>query len=526
MAFFGLGDPPDVYRLKEKQNVKGLIKALGYHDKKHEDYLQKYGHSERDFPSRDIEIRSDAAKALGNIRDTRAVEPLIHALNDENYKVRKSAAEALGRIGDGRAVEPLCKALNDEYDVRITSAEALRMIGQTFPGKIGDPQTVVPLINLLNAIEPEIRQIAIHSLGETHDSRAVEPLIAALNEEDPELRSSAINALSWIGDIKALDPIIAMLDDRNDKVREDAASALEYFGDCKAAGPLVAALSDEHEDVRRKAAWSLRKIGDDRAVEPLITVLGDWDGRVRVAAVSALGEIGDPRAVEPLIAAFSDWLDYMPDNVAKALEKIGHDQNGTPITRAMIDEWKREHELSPEQQNHMKTREKERQKQINREREPKKQIEAAMERKNNPRKALLEYDRSSDFIDKNQFRYRSPVNSLRIKNGSDYQASAVITAFNTKNVMYKKPIYVGEDIYIGAINDGSYSLYYAFFDEKEVIARKMFKEPLTFITKHSRKHYFTGTEYETETCSYSITLQLASDSKMGIIDVSDEAFPV
>jgi HEAT repeat protein len=50
-----------------------------------------------------------AVKALGLIRDARAVEPLAAALKDKN--VQKSAAEALGLIGDARAVEPLTAAL-------------------------------------------------------------------------------------------------------------------------------------------------------------------------------------------------------------------------------------------------------------------------------------------------------------------------------------------------------------------------------------------------------------------------------
>ena len=67
-----------------------------------------------------------------------AVEPLIKALGDSDYRVREGAAEALGTIGDGRAVEPLIRALNDANgDVREGAAGAL--------GKIGEP-AVEPLI--------------------------------------------------------------------------------------------------------------------------------------------------------------------------------------------------------------------------------------------------------------------------------------------------------------------------------------------------------------------------------------------
>ena len=68
--------------------------------------------------------RKAAAEALGEIKDPRAVEPLIAAL--ESSGMRYSAAKALGKIGDARAVEPLIAALKDEYvGTRAAAAEAL-----------------------------------------------------------------------------------------------------------------------------------------------------------------------------------------------------------------------------------------------------------------------------------------------------------------------------------------------------------------------------------------------------------------
>jgi len=54
------------------------------------------------------------------------VEPLIAALKDEDVNVRWPAARALGEIKDPRAVEPLIAALKDEeLHVRWAAAEAL-----------------------------------------------------------------------------------------------------------------------------------------------------------------------------------------------------------------------------------------------------------------------------------------------------------------------------------------------------------------------------------------------------------------
>lgn len=54
--------------------------------------------------------RWHAARALGSIRDPRAIEPLVAALNDEDGGVRWQAARALARFGRP-ALDPLLRAL-------------------------------------------------------------------------------------------------------------------------------------------------------------------------------------------------------------------------------------------------------------------------------------------------------------------------------------------------------------------------------------------------------------------------------
>lgn len=75
--------------------------------------------------------REMATYALGEIGDTRAIEPLIDVLlEDTNSFVRRLAASALGKIGDERAIEALTSAkLNDEdEDVRYWADWALKQI--------------------------------------------------------------------------------------------------------------------------------------------------------------------------------------------------------------------------------------------------------------------------------------------------------------------------------------------------------------------------------------------------------------
>ena len=70
-------------------------------------------------------------RALGEIGDERATQPLANKLAMENDVVRSHAARALGMIGDTRAVRPLAATLADDEveSVRAAAAWALRQIG-------------------------------------------------------------------------------------------------------------------------------------------------------------------------------------------------------------------------------------------------------------------------------------------------------------------------------------------------------------------------------------------------------------
>lgn len=132
------GGPPNVEKLKEKRNVKGLIRALS-HD--------------------DVSVRQGASQALGQIGDTQAVEPLIGAASDGDARVRVTVAKALGQIGDARALPLLVNLLNDEEgNVRAAAVWAL--------GNIGDVRAVEPLAAAISNVGRETRQTIVDILDQ------------------------------------------------------------------------------------------------------------------------------------------------------------------------------------------------------------------------------------------------------------------------------------------------------------------------------------------------------------------------
>ena len=76
-------------------------------------------------------VQHSAALALGEIKDDRAIEPLIQALKDNETNVRAVAAFALSRIGKP-SIDPLLLALMDnDSDIRAGASLAIGMINDT-----------------------------------------------------------------------------------------------------------------------------------------------------------------------------------------------------------------------------------------------------------------------------------------------------------------------------------------------------------------------------------------------------------
>jgi HEAT repeat protein len=141
--------------------------------------------------SSNARTRSDAAKALGKIRDASAVESLVSVLKDEDFVVRWVAADSLGEIKDPAAVEPLIALLHDsDKFVRLHAVSAL--------GNIGDPKAVSAFIEALRDEDNNIRRKAAEILGKFKDPSAIEPLTALLKDSTPAIRNEAEDALKKI----------------------------------------------------------------------------------------------------------------------------------------------------------------------------------------------------------------------------------------------------------------------------------------------------------------------------------------
>lgn len=78
----------------------------------------------------DLIVRGRAALMLGKLRDSRAVDPLIDALDAPGFQTPIYAAQALGELGDTRAIPALVLMLREgRGKVRDAATEALQRLG-------------------------------------------------------------------------------------------------------------------------------------------------------------------------------------------------------------------------------------------------------------------------------------------------------------------------------------------------------------------------------------------------------------
>src|SRR5919201_1846605 len=122
--------------------------------------------------------------------NTAKADAMLLDLKDTHWLNRKYAAEALGELKESRAVAPLVQSLTDEVgDVRQRAYDSLIKIGVS---------SVPVLIPLLVSDEDELRQSAteiIRKIGKP----AVEPLATALADAHDKLKGRILKVLDRMG---------------------------------------------------------------------------------------------------------------------------------------------------------------------------------------------------------------------------------------------------------------------------------------------------------------------------------------
>jgi len=109
------------------QRRQGIYMLVAHSWAQAEPYTKRYRQIAQSDP--DALVRAAAIRALNASRDRAAIPIFIAALSDNSPQVRLQAAKALSNVPDPTAAEPLSRTLGnqaEQKDVRIAASEALR----------------------------------------------------------------------------------------------------------------------------------------------------------------------------------------------------------------------------------------------------------------------------------------------------------------------------------------------------------------------------------------------------------------
>ncbi len=304
----------------------------------------------------DWEVRRDAARQLGVFTDARAVEALVHALDDPDDEVQQYAVKGLARIGDPSAaqallrprvyrsenavtrwfavaalgklgepavIEALADALDDEeWIVRNEAAEALkRLIGQM--AREETTATARRLLRLLIVDNAEVRELVIATLCRLR-SVATIPLVEALELPSPALRAGICEVLGRIANPGVAPAVVEVIDDESPLVREQAIRCLGRLGEAGTVDVIIERLGDRDSRVVAAAIEALTGFGPSATAYLLNRLRLSRSRQMRTNIITVLGRARDPAAMLPLINCLADSYFRVRRAAADALVEHGN----------------------------------------------------------------------------------------------------------------------------------------------------------------------------------------------------------
>ena len=279
----------------------------------------------------DRAIRLAALRALGALRDPRAIPALVRIASEQTgelraAELRTAAVDALGSptMAVGAALTTLVR-LSRHRPVDELARHADLALGQ-----IASPAAVAALVAALEA--PPVPEEA--KLGLLHAGRAaVEALAGQVARGTPSSAALAAMLLGEIGDRRATDALTRAIaaPESSAAVVRVAIEALERLRDPAAVPALARAAEAPQADVRLQAFAALQALADPRTVGLLEGGLADRDPRIRAGAAQLAGRLAARAAAPALADRLGDGEPEVRLAAARALARAG----GAPLARVL-----------------------------------------------------------------------------------------------------------------------------------------------------------------------------------------------
>jgi HEAT repeat protein len=231
--------------------------------------------------------RLRASVALAELGDETSAETLMRHLDDREPEIRIQAARGLGRIQWTPAIDQIVFRFGDEIPwVRVRFSDTLIGYGTkaTWP--------LLAYIRINHRFDSKGPALALRTIAQIQDDQAVGPLLEILDEtDDLEIQIATVDALSELGSPEALPALDSLLDSQQWELRAKSASAIGGLGEHTAIPRLVNAMRDENWWVRRSAAAAIARLPE--GIGALYRSLDDEDPFAADAAAEALADAGE-----------------------------------------------------------------------------------------------------------------------------------------------------------------------------------------------------------------------------------------
>ena len=167
-------------------------------------------------------IREFASNQLGSIKDTSAVEPLLIALKDQNWRVRNSAVIALSEIGDIKAIQPI-------LNIMISSPPNEKYRYYDILAELRYPELWPYLVNDFDNDDWYIRYRVLLCMAQINPSKATQYIIKALQDKNVRVKREAVSILLQLKPAAAIKPLEEILEDEDFEVRFYAKQAINLI---------------------------------------------------------------------------------------------------------------------------------------------------------------------------------------------------------------------------------------------------------------------------------------------------------
>lgn len=265
-----------------------------------------------------LNYKTDDVLTYGN----KAVPVLIEYLNDSNKDVRMNAAKCLGLLKDRSAVPALINALDDEFSKK----EAIIALGL-----LRDERAVDALKIYANDYDPVIREKALNALKAMGVSVKPEKENSIIDDSDKKKKESR-SSFSMYGvdddnipdaeeeqEIRVYDPDSFV--DLNEAKSQEEEQKIFFKDTEEAISSLKEHFSDLDPDRRRMAIDAMSKLSETTS-ESIEIGIADNDPAVRIAASHALEKLSDT-SMKQLIYALQSDDPQVREVAAEGIRKIG-----------------------------------------------------------------------------------------------------------------------------------------------------------------------------------------------------------